>query len=221
MIKICHLADSHIRNLKFHKEYRIIFQEIFDTLKEEKPDYIVHCGDIAHTKTQISPEFVEMCAWFFRSLAEVAPTYIILGNHDGNLKNSSRQDALTPIANALSLPNLHLLKDAGEVHLTDDLALNVLSVFDEDNWEKISNDNKINIALYHGSVSGVKTDSGFTMEYGDHDIGIFKGFDYVMLGDIHKTAQAISYKTVERIVDEDELDFYIKNGYEIKEVIEG
>lgn len=191
MIKVAHFADTHIRNLKYHKEYRIVFRKIFDILIEEKPDYIVHCGDIAHTKTQISPEFVEMAAWFFKSLADIAPTYITLGNHDGNLKNSSRQDALTPIVDALGIPDLHLLKDAGEVHLTEELTLNVLSVFDEENWQKITDPDKINVALYHGSVSGVKTDTGFVMEYGDHDIGIFEGFDYVMLGDIHKTNQKL------------------------------
>jgi len=191
MIKIAHISDTHIHNLKYHDEYKIIFQKIFDTLKEEKPDFIFHVGDIAHTKTQISPEFVEMCAWFFRSLAEIAPTYITPGNHDGNLKNDSRQDALTPIVDALDLSNLHLIKAAGEVELTDELTLNVLSIFDEKNWQKISNHSKINVAMYHGSVSGVKTDAGFVMEYGDHDVGIFEGFDYVMLGDIHKTNQSL------------------------------
>lgn len=191
MYKIAHISDTHIRNLKYHKEYRTVFGKIFETLKQEKPDYIVHCGDIAHTKTQISPEFVEMCAWFFRSLSDIAPTFVILGNHDGNLKNSSRQDALSPIVNALSLPNLHLLKEAGEVPLTADLTMNVLSVFDEESWQPISDSSKINIALYHGSVSGVKTDAGFVMEHGDHDVSIFDGFDYVMLGDIHKTNQAL------------------------------
>ena len=109
MIKIAHIADTHIRNLKYHYEYKIVFSQIYETLKNEKVDYIVHCGDIAHTKTQISPEFVEMASEFFHNLGETAPTYIILGNHDGNLKNSSRQDAITPIINALDNPNLHLL----------------------------------------------------------------------------------------------------------------
>jgi len=96
-------------------------------------DYIIHTGDIAHTKTQISPEFVQMCSEFFRNLSDIAPTYIILGNHDGNLKNSSRQDAITPIVEALNLPNLYLLKDSGETHLDNNFCLNVLSVFDRDN----------------------------------------------------------------------------------------
>lgn len=190
-MKIAHIADTHIKNLKYHFEYRIVFERLYEILKEEKVDYIIHCGDIAHTKTQISPEFVEMCTNFFRSLADIAPTYIILGNHDGNLKNSSRQDALTPIVDALDHPMLHLLKDSGETLLGDSIAINVLSVFDQDNWVSPSDDERINIALYHGSISGVKTDTGFVMEHGEHPIDIFEGHDYALLGDIHKTDQRL------------------------------
>jgi len=190
-LKFAHIADTHIKNLKFHYEYKIVFDKLYKRLKEENVDYIVHCGDIAHTKTQISPEFVEMCTNFFRNLADIAPTYIILGNHDGNLKNSSRQDALTPIAEALAHPNLHLLKDSGETVLNKEFTLNVLSVFDEDNWVTPTDPNKINIGLYHGSISGVKTDTGWVMEHGEHPIEIFEGHDYAFLGDIHKTDQRL------------------------------
>jgi DNA repair exonuclease SbcCD nuclease subunit len=189
--KIAHIADTHIKNLKYHYEYKKVFEQLYDTLRKENVDYIVHCGDIAHTKTQISPEFVELCSDFFRNLANIAPTYILLGNHDGNLKNSSRQDALSPIVSALNLPNLHLLKDAGETVVEPDLALNVLSVFDEDNWVAPSDPTRINIALYHGAIGGVSTDVGWVMDHGDHDIGVFAGHDYALLGDIHKTNQIL------------------------------
>ena len=191
MYKIAHIADTHIKNLKFHYEYKIVFEQLYETLRKENVDYIVHCGDIAHTKTQISPEFVELCSDFFANLAKIAPTYIILGNHDGNLKNSTRQDALTPIVKALNLPDLHLLKNAGEVLVGPHIAFNVLSVFDEENWVMPSDPERINIALYHGSVSGVKTDTGWVMTHGDHDVSIFGGHDFAMLGDIHKTNQIL------------------------------
>ena len=190
-MKFAHIADTHIKNLKYHYEYRVVFEKLYEALREQEVDYIVHCGDIAHTKTQISPEFVEMCTDFFRNLADIAPTYIILGNHDGNLKNSSRQDALTPIVDALQHSNLHLLKNSGEVSLDDDFTLNVLSVFDTDNWVIPTDRDKINIALYHGSISGCRTDVGWTMEYGENDIGIFDNFDFAFLGDIHKTNQVL------------------------------
>jgi len=190
-MKFAHIADTHIRNLKYHKEYREVFSQLYERLREEKPDYIIHCGDIAHTKTQISPEFVDMCSGFFKSLADIAPTYIILGNHDGNLRNLSRQDALTPIVSALDHSNLHLLKDSGEVVLDDKFTINVLSVFERDNWKNPTSSDRTNIALYHGSVSGVKTDTGWTMEHGEDDINIFNNFDYGFLGDIHKTNQTL------------------------------
>lgn len=190
-MKFAHIADTHIKNLKYHTEYKTVFNKMYETLKQENVDYIIHCGDIAHTKTQISPEFVEMAADFFRNLSAIAPTYIILGNHDGNLTNDSRQDALTPIVNALNLKDLYLLKKSGETKLKDNFVLNVLSVFDEEGWVKPSNPHAVNIALYHGSVNGVKTDTGFVLEKADHDISIFENHDYAFLGDIHKTNQTL------------------------------
>ena len=191
MYKILHISDTHIRNLKFHEEYRKIFQKIYEIAREQEVDYIVHCGDLAHTKTQLSPEYFELATEFLKNLADIVPTYIILGNHDGNLKNDNRQDAITPIVQALQHPQLHLLKDSGEVNINNDICLNVLSIFDEENWAAISNPEKINIALYHGSIFGVTTDIGYVMEHGDHDVAIFEGFDYAMLGDIHKTNQIL------------------------------
>jgi len=185
-VKFAHIADTHIKNLKYHYEYNIIFEQLYNTLREQEVDYIVHCGDIAHTKTQISPEFVEMCSEFFRNLATIAPTYIILGNHDGNLKNSSRQDALTPIVEALDLQHLHLLKESGETLVGEQFCLNVLSVFDRDNWTKPTDPDKINIALYHGSISRCKTDTNWTMTHGEDELSIFNDFDFSMLGDIHR-----------------------------------
>jgi len=190
-IRIAHISDTHIRNYKYHYEYREAFQDLYQKLRNHNVDVIVHCGDIAHTKTQLSPEFFDLASDFLTNLANIAPTYIILGNHDGNLKNSNRQDAITPIVQALTHPNLHLLKNSGEVVHNELLTFNVLSVFDEERWTKPTDSAKINIALYHGAVAGVKTDIGWTMQEGDHDISIFSDHDYAFLGDIHKTNQTL------------------------------
>ena len=190
-IRIAHISDTHIRNYKYHFEYKAAFQDLYSKLREQKVDYIIHCGDIAHTKTQLSPEYFELASDFLSNLANIAPTYVILGNHDGNLKNSNRQDAITPIVQALMHSNLHLLKNSGEVMVNELLTLNVLSVFDEDKWVKPSDPSKINIALYHGAIGGVQTDIGWTMQGGDHDISIFSDHDYALLGDIHKTNQVL------------------------------
>ena len=134
MTTFAHISDTHIRNVKYHEEYKKVFKDIYESLENDRPDYIIHTGDIAHTKTQLSPEYFELCAEFLKNLADIAPTYIILGNHDGNLKNDNRQDAITPVIEALQHPDLFLLKNSGETQLTDSICLNVLSVFDRDNW---------------------------------------------------------------------------------------
>ena len=190
-LRLAHISDTHIRNLKFHDDYRAVFEHLYEILREEKPDYIVHCGDVAHTKTQLSPEFFEMAANFFDKLSDIAPLVLIAGNHDGNLKNSSRQDALTPIINALDKDTIHYLKNSGEFSPCKGLTFNVLSVFDRDNWVEPSNDKSINIALYHGAIAGVTTDIGWVMDHGEDSVDIFEGHDYAFLGDIHKTNQIL------------------------------
>jgi len=190
MIKIAHSSDTHVRNLKYLKQYKIVFDQMYKKLREEEVDIIVHCGDLAHTKTNLSPEYFDVASDFLKNLADIAPLVIIPGNHDGNLRTSTRQDAITPIVKALNHSNIHYLKQSGEFVLGS-VCFNVLSVFDTDNWVKPSDDSKINIALYHGAVSGCETDLGWKMDNADHDLVIFKGHDYAMLGDIHKTNQEL------------------------------
>ena len=110
--KCVHISDIHFRGLTRHDEYRRSFSHFFKQAKDLKPDVIFVGGDIVHSKTQgISPELIDILNWWFTSLAEVAPTHIILGNHDGLMSNKDRQDAITPIINALNNPNLFLYKN--------------------------------------------------------------------------------------------------------------
>ena len=197
-MKLAHISDTHIRNLKYHDQYEEVFQKLYESLKEENVDYIIHCGDIAHSKTQLSPEFVKVCGDFLSNLAFIAPTYIILGNHDGNLRNASREDAISPIVKALNLKNLYLLRDSCEVGISNKIVLNCLSIFDKNNWIDPTEPDKINIALYHGSVSGCRTDVGFQIHGYDLDISFFDKFDFAFLGDIHRTNQILDMKGKKR-----------------------
>ena len=187
MIKIAHIADIHYRGVKRHKEYKEVFIEFFNKCKELNTDYIVIGGDIFHTKTQgITPEVIDELSWFFTKCSETCKTYVLLGNHDGNLRNLGRQDAISPIINALNLTNLVLLKDTKSIEIEDNVHIHAYSCFDTKAWKKIKPiNNDINIALFHGSVGNAITDTGFMLEP-DVDITFFNGHDYVLLGDIHK-----------------------------------
>ena len=190
-MRIAHMADIHIKNLQYHDEYRIVFSNLYEKLGKMNVDIIYVGGDLAHTKTQLSPEYFEMCSGFLKSLADIAPTYVILGNHDGNLRAASRQDAVTPIFDALRHPQLFLMKDSVEMPVGENVVLNNLSIFDSENWIEPSDPDAINIAFYHGAISGCSTDTGWVMQHGEHDVNIFEEFDFAMLGDIHKTNQTL------------------------------
>ena len=59
--KIYHLADIHIRNLKRHNEYKMVFSRTVDAIKNTigPNDIIFLGGDIVHAKTDMTPELVQ------------------------------------------------------------------------------------------------------------------------------------------------------------------
>jgi DNA repair exonuclease SbcCD ATPase subunit/DNA repair exonuclease SbcCD nuclease subunit len=191
-MKIAHLADIQIRNFSRHDEYRESFRNLYESLRLNKPDRIVIVGDIAHTKTQISPEFVDICSDLFTNLAEIAPLDLTLGNHDGNLKNPSRMDAISPIVKSLANPRISLYKNSGVYSADASFNYIVFSCFgSEGDWvpyERLSESekSKVNIALFHGTVDGTVLNNGFILT-SPYKLDMFQGYDYVMLGDIHQT----------------------------------
>ena len=185
--KFAHLADIHWRGLSRHEEYKRAFTNAFKLIRGQNVDAIFVAGDIVHSKTQgISPELIDHLCWWFHGLANIAPTYITLGNHDGLILNKDREDAISPIIRALNLPNLHLIKMTEKVAFDDNIDIINFSCFDEDNWENVEpTPDKINIAIYHGAVRGSKTDTDWEID-GEVDINMFDGYDFGFFGDIHK-----------------------------------
>lgn len=222
MTKIAHISDVHFRSLKRHEEYRIVFEKLFCSLKENNVDLIFIGGDIVHSKTQgITPEIIDLLNWWFTSLASIAPTHVILGNHDGLILNKDRQDAITPIVSALNNPNIFLYKESG-VYPTgvNDINWCVFSCFDEENWDKVKPNQKgINIACFHGAVWGSKTDVDWELD-GEVNLSFFDGYDFSFLGDIHKLQyldkeKRVAYpgSTIQQNYGED-----IKKGYLLWEI---
>lgn len=187
MIKIAHFGDVHWRSLTRHKEYRNAFEDAFRKMRVLKPDIILIAGDIVHSKTQgISPELISNLTWWFREMSQIAPVHVTLGNHDGLILNPDREDAISPIINAINDPNVHLYKKSGVYPLSDEYNLCVFSCFDEDGWKDVVPESgKVNIATFHGAISSAQTDEGWFLE-GDAKVDLFNGFDYALLGDIHK-----------------------------------
>ena len=187
--KIYHLADLHIRNLKRHKEYREVFQKFLESVEADniQNSIIYLAGDIAHAKTEMSPELVREISWFLTECSKLRETFLITGNHDCNLNNDYRLDVLTPIVENLNNPRIHYLRDTG-VYPFENLTFVVYSILDKkSNWPKgedIEGENKI--CLFHGPVNKAQTDIGYTVSSNSFTLDMFDGFDMVMMGDIHK-----------------------------------
>jgi DNA repair exonuclease SbcCD nuclease subunit len=208
MIRIAHIADVHIRGLSRHNEYVEVFTAFVKRCKEESVTHVFVGGDIFHTKTSgISPEYIDFMTWWLSEMASVAEVHLTLGNHDGNLVNLSRQDAVSPIVQALNNPRVHLYKKSGVYEFAPGYNWCIFSLFDEEGWENVKPvEGKVNIACYHGPVWGAVTETDWMIEEG-LTVDSFKAFDFCLLGDIHKQ-QYLGARQVEFVIDEADLGKY-------------
>lgn len=208
MIRIAHIADVHIRGLSRHDEYKQVLESFANDCLKKNVDHIFVGGDIFHTKTSgISPEYIEFLTWWLNKLSDVAIVHLILGNHDLNLSNLSRQDAITPIVNAIKNPRIHLYKKSGVYEFSPGYNWCIFSLFDEEGWNSVKpTPGMVNIACYHGPVYGAKVDSNWEIEEGLR-VDFFKDYDFAFLGDIHKM-QYLDFREQEIVIDSEDLHLY-------------
>lgn len=196
--RIHHVSDIHIRNYKRHAEYNRVFQNLYSEIRKnsDKNDLILLTGDIVHSKTDVTPELFNEVQKFLTSLCEIAPVLMIPGNHDANLNNSHRLDALSPIVNAMNNPRLEYVKESAIIRMGN-VDFYHWSVFDEiKNYPVPFEDSQTKIALFHGPVNHCVTEAGYLIENEKITVDSFRGFDMVMLGDIHKLQFLNPQKTI-------------------------
>jgi len=193
---IYHIADLHIRNLKRHKEYKMVFDAFLERVRVDNlENSIIYIGgDLVHAKTEMSPELIKMMSWFLTQCAELKPTFVITGNHDCNLNNSYRLDAISPIVEYINNPNLHYLKNTG-VYRHENITFVVYSILDnKENWPTADSiDGETKICLFHGPVNKAETDIGYSVSSKSFTTDMFDGFDMVLMGDIHKRQTLQNY----------------------------
>lgn len=208
MVRIAHIADVHYRGLNRHDEYREVFTAFVEDARAMGVDHVFVGGDIWHTKTTgLSPEYIDEITWWVNSLSTIGEVHLTLGNHDGNLTNFSRQDAVSPIIKALNNPKVHLYKQSGVYQFAPGFNWCIFSLFDTEGWEAVKPvPGDINIACYHGPVWGARTETDWAIEEG-LKIDDFRAYDFALLGDIHKT-QFLDYRVIELEIDEVDLAKY-------------
>jgi DNA repair exonuclease SbcCD ATPase subunit/DNA repair exonuclease SbcCD nuclease subunit len=188
--KIFHISDVHIRTLKRHREYRQVFKTLFNHIETHATgnSVAVVTGDIVHSKLDMSPELVQMLVDFFNGFT--IPTIVILGNHDMNLNNMHRIDAISPVLDVIKNPNIHFIKDNGLFEFGG-ITWNHMAVdkTPADYIRAKDFDASYKIALHHGAVNTAKTDIGYQISNEHVGVDLFEGHDITLLGDIHKPAQ--------------------------------
>jgi DNA repair exonuclease SbcCD nuclease subunit len=183
--KIVHFSDLHLRLFKDHEIYKLVLTQALDQWKEVKPDRIIFTGDLVHSKNQLTPELIQMVSWLLTECSQISKTIVILGNHDLIESNLERLDALSPIINSLDNPNIVFLTKS---ELVDDENIRyAVYAISEHNKPPVFDDNKkFTIGLFHGPISGLKTDLGYEFGEEAYDVKKFEGCNIVLCGDIHK-----------------------------------
>jgi len=223
---IYHISDLHIQLYKRHNEYQTVFNKVYDYLRNEmknnisytntqSPCIVVLTGDILHSKSDLSPECIQMTYTFLKTLSGIMPVVLIPGNHDININNRDRLDALTPIIADLPATNpIYYLLESG-VYQMNNILFYHASIFDykiispsqvqtpiHSGISKLSH-KLSHIMLYHGRVNGAVLFNGMTFNDISHThiathSGIsstqnktitpstFEPYDMALLGDIHK-----------------------------------
>ena len=195
---IHHISDIQIRNLKRHREYEEVFEGLYEEVRKNPNNAVAYIGgDIAHSKTEMSPELIDQLSRLFKNLADIVPTIIIAGNHDCNLNNLNRLDCLSPIVDNLNHPNLHYLKRTG-VYTFADTDFIVWDVWDKEKDYIKAKDvqgDRTKVVLFHGTVDRSETDLGFKLP-SKVKMSMFKGYDLGLLGDIHKRQHLNKEETI-------------------------
>ena len=195
---IHHISDIQIRNLKRHREYEEVFEGLYEAVKKNPDNAVAYIGgDIAHSKTEMSPELIDQLSRLFKNLSDIVPTIIIAGNHDCNLNNLNRLDCLSPIVENLNHPNLHYLKRTG-IYTCADTDFIVWDVWDKEKDYIKAKDvpgDRTKVVLFHGTVDRSETDLGFKLP-SKVKMSMFKGYDLGLLGDIHKRQHLNKEETI-------------------------
>ena len=192
-MRIAHLSDIHIRKTRRHQEYEVVLNNLISSLESLQIDRIVLAGDLLHNKTDLSPEAVQLATMYIEALSNIAPLDLILGNHDCVINQHNRLDSVSPLVNLLEGHSITLHNKSGLYKITDNLSYGIFAQHDTSEEWPIEFDKEEGVhyvALYHGAVDGSKTMSHHRIE-SDVEKGVFRNYDFGMLGDIHSRQPVI------------------------------
>ena len=197
--EIIHIADIHIRHGDIERsrynEYHCVLNNFIKSIKEldsvkNGTALTVICGDLFHNKGKIDTPAAKLYFAWMTQLLHLTDVVIICGNHDYKQEDLEHPDMIDVFTSPFNAQHgthlLYYLKDTGS-YTIHNICFGVVSIKDilktnntsgsidyadfPEFPQPSSDDNIINIALFHGC--------NFPVDW-------FKGYNIVALGDNHK-----------------------------------
>ena len=214
-LKLIHLSDLHlgkkVNRLSMQKDQEhLLMGQVLDILDEEKPDGLIIAGDI-YDSTNATKDAMDLMSRFLTEVSErKIPVFIVSGNHDSEVFVSFGESFferggvyISPQFNG-KLKSVTLRDKHGEVVITLMPYLSPALVRRHFSGETVeSYTDAVRVTLEHNSVDRSKRNvlvahqfitnsekgGSETVSVGGSDnveAWVFKDFDYVALGHIHK-----------------------------------
>lgn len=131
------ITDLHI-GLKKANQSRLtiiadVFKEFLKTIKKEKIDNVICCGDIFHSRVSLDLQALNVGLKLIDALAKKCKCYLILGNHDLYYKNNVAINSTNVFK---QMKNVLVIDKPTEVVLNNQLALFVPWLSDLSKFKK-------------------------------------------------------------------------------------
>lgn len=198
-MKIFHFSDTHLwitlENTAREQDFYVNFSFVIDTILQEKPEVVIHSGDLFHTSKPSNKAISVVVENFLRLQKAGIKVIIIAGNHD-----TPRLSLTThPFEIFQSMENFYVFYEGKTQNIEIDGVNFVLlpHIHDENlfksEFQKVNEllqENTSNIFVSHFGISAREYD-----EYTDEisgisitldELKILKKFDYVALWHYHK-----------------------------------
>ena len=181
---LLHISDIHIRLHERHDEYRSVFSNLYQGLRNFTNAIIVLTGDLFHNKDKLTPDSILLAQEFLSTLSKIHPVVLIAGNHDCVLHSDAKIDTISALLKYMDCEDIHYFP-----YTTTYTMKNIMFCVNSRLDNKFLAHDKIDsmgckkVALYHGIVGSVN--QGKVVLSGVNP-SKFDGCDAVLLGDIHQ-----------------------------------
>lgn len=202
---IIHISDIHIREGDSKKsrydEYITVFNNLYESISQQpsiinNSAVIVITGDIFHNKNKIGPSGIKIATYLLKKLAILANVIIIRGNHDYRQDHPSEPDMISALI-SYDIPNVTYIDTTG-IYKFHNISFGLTTIQETLLYGSTSGisselpefpippeDSNYKVALFHGTINGCTLQNGLSSTRNGYPIDWFKGYDAILLGDIH------------------------------------